>query len=145
MAIDVRIEGAKEIEAKLGKIESKVRRKLLRQAVRASAKPIRDEAARLAPRRTSEPPRGSSEHHPLGAELHRNIKIRAASRKSQRRLGMDAGVRVRAAPQGILQEFGTVHHAADPFLRPAFDTQKATSIRVFRNFLGPKIEDEARR
>lgn len=138
---DVRMDGIKDLEFKLGALDKALGKKLLRQAVRASAKPIRDEAARLAPRRVSEPPRGTSRYHPAGKELHRSIKVRSAGRLP----GSTLAVQVKTAPHGHLLEFGTIHMAAQPFMRPAYDTQKGEAIRTFREVLGKKIEAEVRR
>lgn len=37
-----------------------------------------------------------------------------------------------AARYGRLQEFGTVHHAPQPFLRPAFDTNRMQAVQAMK-------------
>lgn len=136
--LSVKVEGLDELEKQLGALDKKIRKKFLRQALRAAAKPIRDEAARLAPRRTSEPPRTS------GKPLHRSMVIRSAGKQP----GSDITLQVapgKGASHGLLQEFGTVHHPAQPFLRPAFDNKRDEAVRAFRESLGKNIEQEAAR
>lgn len=141
MSVSIRLEGVKELERELERLPSKVQKKMLRPSLRASAKPIRDEAVRRAPRRKSPPPRGSSRYHPAGKELYRSIKVRSAGRQP----GLDAAIQVKTGPHGHLLERGTIHIGAQPFMRPAYDTRKGEAIRVFRETLGKRIEDEVRK
>ena len=41
--------------------------------------------------------------------------------------------------QGVLQEFGTAHHAAQPFLRPAWDGQKQAALDVVIDALTTEV------
>lgn len=139
--VSIRLEGVKELERQLERLTPKIQKKMLRPALRASAKVIRDEAVRRAPRRKSPPPRGSSRYHPAGKELYRSIKVRSAGRQP----GLDAAVQVKTGAHGHLLEFGTIHMGASPFLRPAYDTRRHEAVQVFREFLGQRIESEARK
>lgn len=139
--VSIRLEGVKELERELEQLEAKIQKKMVRPSLRAGAKVIRDEAVRRAPRRKTPPPRGTSRYHPAGKELYRSIKVRSAGRQP----GLDAAVQVKTGPHGHLLEFGTIHAGAQPFMRPAYDTRKAEAIRVFRDTLGQRIENEARR
>lgn len=125
MTLKVKIEGLDDLKRNFEKLERKTKKKHLRKALRAGAKPIRDEAKRRAPRRTSPPARTE------GKPLHRTVKVRAAPRQK----GMDLALQVTTAGHGIFLEFGTVHIAPQPFLRPAFDQQKDASISEFRKKL----------
>jgi len=46
---------------------------------------------------------------------------------------------------GLFQEFGTRHIPAQPFLRPALESNRAVFIRVFGQELGRHIEREGRK
>jgi HK97 gp10 family phage protein len=42
-----------------------------------------------------------------------------------------------------MQEFGTRHHGAQPFMRPAYDENKAQAIRIARRRIGAEIRRAA--
>lgn len=136
---DVRIEGIEDLQKKLHRMDDKVRKKGLRRAIRKGAKPIRDAARAKAPRRVSKPPRKS------GKPLHKTIVVRSARK---RRGSKEVSVRVGPTRDGAhahLQELGTVHHGAQPFLRPAFDEQRGRATELIRQDLEQLIIHEATR
>lgn len=49
------------------------------------------------------------------------------------------------AGQGVLQEFGTAHHAAQPFMRPTWDAYGAESANVMKDALAEEIEKAIQR
>ena len=49
------------------------------------------------------------------------------------------------AGQGMLQEFGTAHHAAQPFMRPTWDAYGAEAGVVMRDALANEIDKAAQR
>jgi HK97 gp10 family phage protein len=40
---------------------------------------------------------------------------------------------------GVFQEFGTVHHGAQPFARPAFDLNVTKSLSILASFMWAAI------
>lgn len=48
-------------------------------------------------------------------------------------------------PAAMMQEFGTVHHPPQPYMRPAIDSQAQTAIGIIQRELGAEIEKSAQR
>lgn len=109
-ALALRLEGGDELAKKLRALPRAVSGRVLEAAVLKGAEPIRDEARRLAPR------------SPGGGNLAQNIDAEVTE-------GGTRVVTVSVGPNkeawyGIFPELGTKHHAAKPYLRPSFDSQK---------------------
>jgi HK97 gp10 family phage protein len=45
---------------------------------------------------------------------------------------------------GVYQEFGTVHHGPQPFMRPAFDQGKTAAVEAMKKRLTLRIEKAER-
>lgn len=48
-------------------------------------------------------------------------------------------------PQAIMQEFGTINHIAQPYMRPAWDSEKHTALRIIGDGLGERLQVIAQR
>ena len=48
-------------------------------------------------------------------------------------------------PQAIMQEFGTVHHVATPYMRPAFDSDKGKAIAIIEKGFAAQVEATLRK
>lgn len=73
-----------------------------------------------------------------------STRQRSGAAKSDRALGQyDAraymGPTKYGYPQAMMQEFGTRHMAATPYMRPAFDSEKETALRIVRNGFGDRL------
>lgn len=144
------VEGDRELKRTLRRLDTKLRKKALRRAMRKGARPIRDAARAKAPRRTSHPKRTE------GTPLHKTIVVRSA----RKRRGQDEiSVKVTHTRDGAhahLVEYGTGPRfqkgrlgagtgryvgvmPAQPYMRPAFDSQGATALRVVRYELEREI------
>lgn len=103
----------RELAAALRSLSPRVSKSIQREALRDAAEPMRSTMGRLAPREPGAP------------DLADNMAISNATKKD----GIDGttvGVRVGPAKgffYGYFQEYGTVHHGAQPFARPAFDSE----------------------
>lgn len=129
MYMSVKIEGAKELEKKLLSFEPKLGRKIVRQALRKAAKPILAKAKSLVPVRT-------------GA-LKKSLRIRALKKRKHRygvMVATSEGWFVGMEFYGAFVEFGTDKITAQPFVRPAFDAEKANAERIIRTELRKGIE-----
>jgi HK97 gp10 family phage protein len=116
MKVGLQVMGAKELEAELRKLSTRISRRLAREALTFGAEPMRAEAARKAPRRSPAP------------DLADHIIIAPA-----RTIGRELAA-VKVGPEkgfywGLMQELGTSRHGAQPFLRPAFDNQHTRAIQ----------------
>jgi HK97 gp10 family phage protein len=103
-----------------------VQRKVLVKAAKAGAAVIRDEAERLAPKRT-------------GA-LAKSEMITIAGTGSD-----SSEVIVKIGPDkahfyGLFQEFGTAHQPAHPFLEPALESQSEAAIDAALEVLAEEID-----
>lgn len=130
METTFKIRGAKEFEKLLKALGPKVAGKVADAALRAGAKPILAEAKRRVPKRT------------------RTLERALAAQLEKRRAGKDQrnifiGARSPVSRRAHLTEFGTVHSAAQPFLRPAVDTKANEAIAEMGKVLGDGIETEA--
>lgn len=129
MNIQMRFEGGKELAEELAKLPSRVGRRMLIQALKDAAEPMRERASRSAP------------HEPGAPDLRENIAISVTQRipdsegGSRRRDDTEAAVAMGPTKgffYGFFQEFGTVHHGAQPFMRPAFDHGASPALDAIR-------------
>jgi HK97 gp10 family phage protein len=124
-----------DLHRNLAALEPAVRRKVLGGALKKAAEPIRAAAERNAP--------------VLTGKLRDNIVVRLERQGRFAKMGVagrSALARVgftKAASHGTLQERGTKHHAAQPFLRPAFDAEKDNAVRIARQEIGAALERQA--
>jgi HK97 gp10 family phage protein len=159
----IKVEGLRELERKLANLPRKVARKLGYRAVAKGASLIRDEARRRAvfvkgfstglvkknimqfrpTRRRSMMASGA-----MAAEIDVGVRLRGSKKKLRglRRvmLRRGPGNSTRAALPAyywFMVEFGTRKMAAQPFLRPAFETQKHAALRVMIDTLRKSIVD----
>ena len=100
---------------------------ILRDALLAAAEPIRDEARALAP--VSE---GSGGHLAFG------IKIRLMKNTAEGRERVRIGVK-EGLWYGVFPEYGTSRMAAQPFMRPAVDSQRGEALRILKDELKKRI------
>ena len=110
--------GGAELARTLGKLSIAVSVKVSRDALKFAAEPVRAKAGALAPRRAPAP------------DLADNIVISSARVQDTEAAAVAIGPS-KAFPHGLLQEIGTAHHAAQPFLRPAFLSGIATVLQRF--------------
>lgn len=134
--IDIKVTGLRQLERNLKQLPIKIAGNVLRQTVNAAATPMLKAAREKAP----DDPRTKD-------DLKRGLT--KGSRLDRNKFQASAGVRIKSkSPARFywhLQEFGASHHAAQPFLRPAFDEKARESIRVFKKQMGQRIEKEARK
>ncbi len=126
--VEVRIEGLRELDRKLRRLEGRVARKIVRDATRKGAQALRKEIRAAAPRRTG--------------FLRRHIRYRTTSRSPTHytiSVGPDRG-----AFYGRFVELGTQKMAARPFMRPAFERARERIVRIVTDRLREGIERAAR-
>ena len=134
----MRVEGFRELEQELGKLANvNQRRASGRRALRAAAQPMADLAQSMAPRG-------------LSGMLAPSITV--GTRLSKRQAGLHrrmfrgnraaVEVFVGAGPlsSAHTQEFGTRFHAAQPFMRPAWDQDHRAMIERLKAELWADIQ-----
>lgn len=123
-------------------LSSAVTRQIAVDALKSAAEPIRASAAAAAPRSAGP-----------GPHLADNIVI-AESKfgASGNEAGADMATVVIGPSHkpddlfyGMFQEFGTANHPAHPFMRPAWDSHKRTSMKIVAQHIWQAIARVAKR
>jgi HK97 gp10 family phage protein len=145
--ISAKINGIPQLKAALGALVPKLRRQVLRNALAAGARVVRDEARRRAP--VLQPTLRAPYRKP--GTVRKAVVVRTS--KVARRAG-DVGVFVNVRPAKRAQrgakskddpfywrflEFGTKHMAARPFLQ-AGARKLNDALAVFKKVIGPQID-----
>lgn len=166
--LKVTVSGLRELDARLGELSKGVAKGVMRRVLLKAGAPIRDAAAALAPKDTGELSTriavGTKIQNTAGnaeyAEVMRSFGTRAeavAAMRDARRAARGEGSFVevyvgpakatskRGAIKAIAQEFGTVHHRPQPYMRPAFEQKKMAALEVIKTELGGEIDKAARR
>ncbi len=113
--ISMKFEGGEELAAALAKLPSKLSKKVLVEALKGAAEPIRKSASAHAARRAPAP------------DLADHIGVAKAE------YGEQATVKVgpeKGFAYGLPLEIGTIDTPAQPFMRPAFDENVERSLKL---------------
>ena len=133
----VSMHGLKELNSALKQLPDKLQEKALKNAMAAGARVIRNEARERVPV-------GQGPRH-----LRDMIVVSKSLKRRGRRLNLRGYVVVGIKEEGRfyahLVEFGSIHAAPHPFMRPAFDTKKEEALRIIGPKLGKEIEKQARK
>lgn len=109
----MRVEGGAELASTLNNLSRKMSRRVMRNALEIAAEPIRKAMSAYAPR------------DPGAPDLADHMVV--SPTRVEGLLENDQTAAVAIGPErgdyfyGYFQEFGTAHHGAQPFARPAFD------------------------
>lgn len=111
--VKMKFEGGAELAKTLEGLSARVSKRMLRESLEEAGEPMRKRMSQMAPREPGAP------------DLADNIVISTARVKQPKGSEAQAAA-VAVGPErrffyGFFQEFGTVHHGAQPFVRPAFD------------------------
>lgn len=112
----VSFQGGAELAATLRSLPTRISRPVQREALFAVAEPMRARMARLAPREPGAP------------DIADNIVISGGRGGTDKSTGQEKAISVAIGPSkgfiyGFFQEYGTSRHGAQPFMRPAFDSE----------------------
>jgi HK97 gp10 family phage protein len=126
MAVTVKLEGFKELEKELAKLATPAARKAsARRALKVAAQPMADAGQAKAPR---------GETGDLSASVAVGTKLSKRQAKAHRKMFRNdkAAVEIFVGPgpdpAAWNQEFGNRNHAAQPFMRPAFDQEAMPTL-----------------
>ncbi len=168
MKITVKVSGLKELDAALGELPRSLQRGVLTRTLRKAGQPIADAAEAMAPRDTGElagsitvSPKikntvGQSEFAAaMKAGLGKAAAV-SALRGARRAAKGEAPTAVmyvgpakaktkKDAIKRIVQEFGSSKQAPQPYMRPAWDSQKDAALEIIKNELGTEITKTAAR
>jgi HK97 gp10 family phage protein len=166
MKTRVRVSGLRELDAALGELPKAAARRVVVRVLTKAAEPMAETARTLAP---DDPETGAPDLHtsiavstklrnPAGKQEFAAVMRAGGSReeavaalRAARSAGGDESfAEVFVGPDkegshGVLQEFGTVHHGPQPFMRPAFDRHKGQALEIIKRDLGDEILKTAKR
>lgn len=138
----MQIQGGKELAMRLRALPEAYTRTIVLGALREAGEPMRARMAQLAPREPGKP------------DLADNINISVANRlgdvgggRWEARHDEEHAVAVGPTKDffyGLFQEYGTVHHAPQPFMRPAFDSEAPRALQILTDELWKPLRDKAK-
>lgn len=131
--------GFKEMYKTLDHLSEGVKAKALAPMLLEAVEPIRDTARAIAP----DDPLTSPPWN-LPTSIEKSDRQRSGRAKRDRALGrFDARAYVGPTgvgyPQAIMQEFGTIHHVAQPYMRPAWNAQKQNVLNLLKAIFAKHI------
>lgn len=127
MSVNLNVQGLRDLDKALNKLDLKTRGNIMRRALTAGATPIVAEARRLAPADKGNLRKGI------------NKKLRRAKGANDFVSSIDIGFRAEVF-YGQFLELGTRFMAARPMLRPAMDAAKHKAIAAFKKKMREGIE-----
>jgi hypothetical protein len=132
--------GFKELYRAIDHLPEAVKKQELEPLVVTALEPMRDTARYLAP---DDPLTAPPWNLPTSIEV--GTRQRSGRAKNDRALGrFDAraymGPTKLGYPQAVMQEFGTIHHVATPYMRPAYDADKHKALDIMRAGLKGRLE-----
>lgn len=137
MTVTINLQGFRELEREFAKLEKlATRRSVARRALKKAAQPMADLAASMAP----------SDDGDLKASIAVSTKLSSRQAGVHRRMfrndraSVEMFVGAGPLPSAHTQEFGTVHHAPQPFMRPAFDQDHINLLRRLGDEMAKEID-----
>ncbi len=158
-----KIEGLSELNDELSNFSKATSGNILKRAVSAAGAMIAEEAPKIAPKLRGTLRReiqvgkakiitpGKAAFARAMEEGGTRAEAAAAARNANREAGGTGRSAVtqvgptKRAGQGILQEFGTAHHPAQPFMRPTWDAYGAQAAEVMADALAEEIDKATKR
>lgn len=144
MKTTIRVDGLRELDAALGQFTKATAKGVLRRVGLKALQPMAEAARNLAP---DDPATG-------GNDLKASIivggsnKLNARQKRIERKAEGKSFVTVylgTADEAGVPQEFGTVNHGPQPFMRPAFAAEAVGAVDIVASEMGAEITKTATR
>ncbi|AHE55533.1 HK97 gp10 family phage protein [Sphingomonas sanxanigenens] len=140
------VQGLKELDDALASMSKATARNTLRRAGLRALEPFLAKVKELAPVSDPEESPGRApgtlrDSYIIGTKLTKR-QARLVRKEGQSFVEVYAGT---TDPAGIPQEFGTEDHAAQPHVRPAWDTTSSRVLVLAQEFIGEEIEKTRQR
>jgi HK97 gp10 family phage protein len=159
MRTAVTLEGFKELDAALADMTKAVAKQVMRRALAKAAEPMAELARGFAPVDSgnlkgsiivsTKLAGGGAGKQAFGKVMSsggtRGEAVAAARDANRGQSLVEMYVGPGQHPQGIFQEFGTVNHPPQPFMRPAFDQDALPLIDRLKPLLAAEIDKAAQR
>lgn len=146
MKTTVRVDGLRDLDAALGALGAEfgktAAKGVLRRVAIKALTPMAEAARGMAP---DDPDTNSNDLKAsivVGRPLNKRQTAIAKKEQGKALVTVYMGT---ADPAGVPQEFGTVNHGPQSFMRPAFEQHAAGAIDIVARELGPEIEKTAAR
>ncbi|MFQ6777574.1 HK97-gp10 family putative phage morphogenesis protein [Cereibacter sphaeroides] len=136
MSVTVSVTGLRELEAQLAKLSKATGKAALRRALKTAAQPLADLAQSKAP---------VGDTRTLAPSITVGTRLSERQAKRHRRMFRDDRASVEMfvgagpLPSAHNQEFGNIHMAAQPFLRPAWDQDREALLERLRADLWQQV------
>ena len=143
--VTVRVEGLRELERALSELPKSTGKAVLRRTLLKAGKPIADAARSMAP---DDPKTGGNDlRSSIGVGTQLSPRQKKLHRKMFKNDKATAEAFAGAGPvlHAHLQEFGTVNHGPQSFMRPAWDSQKGKALDIIKTEMWTEIEKAAKR
>lgn len=142
----VKVEGLRELEQNLRALPKATARDVLKRVLIKRAEPMAETMRSLVPDDPATPEtvdlKGSIG---IGTKLSkRQARLHRKENKDDKQFA-EVFVGAGPKPQAHLQEFGTVNHGPQPFVRPAWDQHKDSILAGLKDDLWNEIEKTAKR
>lgn len=126
-----RIEGLRELDRALKELPKATARGVLLRTLKKEAKPIADAGEAMAPRLTG----NLAQSYTVGTKLSKRQK-----RLHKKESMVEVFIGPTPHPKSVQTEFGNVHQAPHPHLRPAWDGNVMRVLDNIRKTLADEIE-----
>jgi HK97 gp10 family phage protein len=141
-SVTIKVEGLKELGQKFAQLSDDMQKKVARSATNAAAQVVKKLAKQKAP---ISPPDVTPEIPP--GHLKKNIivrrsRLRNTNLTSEHRVSVKgrSGEAISPYRVGIFQEYGTVKHGPQAFMRPALDQGKSQAIEAMKKKIKERID-----
>jgi len=147
----VRVDGLREVDAALSELPRATGKAVLRRVAMDALKPMAEEARRMAPDDPSTNGRDLKNSIAVGRGKKTKAKFtggkgfRSEAQAIEMHMGPAGSGGRGAPPQGLFQEFGTVNHPPQPFMRPAWDAGKDRMLEEIKDKLWAEISKASKR
>jgi HK97 gp10 family phage protein len=142
------VSGLRELDEALGDLTKSAAKGVLRRTGLKALQPVADAARAMAP---DDPETGGNDlRNSIGVGTKLSRRQAGLAKRAVRMGGDDNFVEVYAgvpatAPQGAWQEFGTVNHGPQPFMRSAWDSNKDGVLNTVKTELASEIAKATQR
>lgn len=138
----VQVKGLRELGAAMRALGDDMALKIARAATSAAAQPVKKKAIAnviASPSVDSGSLKSSVIVKRLGKKESKLTSEHIVTVRGRGKKKKD-GTRQTEAPHGSKVEFGTVNMPAEPFLRPAFESEKGNALQAIQNTLRRRID-----
>lgn len=146
MKTTIRVDGLRELDGTLGALAAEygkaAGKAVLRRVADKALQPMAEAARALAPDDPDTQGKDLKASITVGGKLAKRQAAMARRDQNKSTVTRYMGT---ADVAGVPQEFGTVNHPPQEFMRPAFAQEARGAIDIVANELGPEIERTAAR